>query len=226
MENTNFRSEKMRSRILVVEDEEAILNLVSMTLEMVGFDVLQARSGMEGLQVIANEPLILTILDIMLPDGDGFELLSHAVRKGIPAIFLTARDSMTDKVKGLNMGADDYMVKPFEGLELVARVRAVLRRKGRETVEGFDNIDVNIGEHRVYKGGQEIELTPKEYELLVLLLENRNIALTREKILDLVWGYEFEGATRTVDVHIQRLRSKLQTDKIKTVFKIGYRLES
>jgi DNA-binding response OmpR family regulator len=132
---------------------------------------------------------------------------------------------MTDKVKGLNLGADDYITKPFEGVELVARVRAVLRRKGREVIDGFDDINVNIAERRVYKSGQEVDLTPKEYDLLILLLENRNIALTREKILDLVWGYEFEGATRTVDVHIQRLRSKLRTDRIKTIVKIGYRLE-
>lgn len=216
----------MNSRILVVEDEEAILNLVAMTLEMVGFTVLQASNGRDGLRMIATEQVSLVILDVMLPDRDGFELLPHAIKKGISVIFLTARDSMADKVKGLNLGADDYIAKPFEGLELVARVRAVLRRKGRETVEGFDDIEVNISERLVYKSGQVVDMTPKEFELLVLLLENRNIALSREKILELVWGYEFEGTTRTVDVHIQRLRSKLQTEKIKTVFKIGYRLES
>lgn len=215
----------MNSVILVVEDEEAILSLVSMTLEMVGLEVLQARSGKEGLRMITSELISLAILDVMLPDGDGFELLPQAVKRGIPVIFLTARNSMTDKVKGLNLGADDYITKPFEGVELVARVRAILRRKGREVLDGFDDIEVNIAERRVYKSGQEVELTPKEYELLVLLLENRNIALTRDKILELVWGYEFEGATRTVDVHIQRLRSKLRTEKIKTVVKIGYRLE-
>lgn len=215
----------MNSRILVVEDEEAILSLVSMTLEMVGLEVMEARSGKEALRIINNEPLGLAILDVMLPDGDGFALLPQAAKRGIPVIFLTARTSMTDKVKGLNLGADDYITKPFEGVELVARVRAVLRRKGREVVEGFDDINVNIAERKVYRSGQEVDLTPKEYDLLILLLENRNIALTREKILDLVWGYEFEGATRTVDVHIQRLRSKLRTDRIKTIVKIGYRLE-
>lgn len=216
----------MSSRILVVEDEDAIINLVSMTLEMVGFEVVQARSGREGLNLISEEPINLAVLDVMLPDMDGYELLPYAVRKGVPVIFLTARDSTADKVKGLNLGADDYITKPFDGLELVARVRAVLRRQGQENTQGFDDIEVHINEHRVYKHGREVDLTPKEYELLVLLLENRNIALTREKILELVWGYEFEGGTRTVDVHIQRLRSKLHTESIKTVFKIGYRLES
>ncbi|MGE5381247.1 MAG: response regulator transcription factor [Methylocystaceae bacterium] len=215
----------MNSQILVVEDEDAILSLVSMTLEMIGLEVMKARSGKEALRIINNEPLNLAILDVMLPDGDGFALLPQALKRGIPVIFLTARTSMTDKVKGLNLGADDYITKPFEGVELVARVRAVLRRKGQEVVDGFDDINVNIAERKVYKSGQQVDLTPKEYDLLVLLLENRNIALTREKILDLVWGYEFEGATRTVDVHIQRLRSKLQTDRIKTIVKIGYRLE-
>lgn len=146
---------------------------------------------------------------------------------GTPAIFLTARSELADKLKGLAMGADDYLTKPFQMLELAARVETVLRRtKKEETDFTLGSMRCDFHRHQVFLGGTVIECTPKEYELLRVLIRNRNIALSREKLLDMVWGYDFEGGTRTVDVHIQRLRHKLHLeDYIKTVYKLGYRLE-
>lgn len=167
----------------------------------------------------------LMILDIMLPKLDGFEVIKQS--KNTPTIFLTAKNSLPDRIKGFSMGADDYLTKPFEMLELLARVEAVLRRT-QKTASCFEagNVKINFGSHQVFHNGQLVECTPKEYELLEVLVNNRNIALSRERLLELVWGYDFEGDTRTVDVHIKKLRKKLGwEDRIKTVYKLGYRLE-
>lgn len=157
---------------------------------------------------------------------DGYELLPRLIKRKIPVIFLTSRDSLKDKVHGLDIGADDYITKPFEGSELIARIKAVLRRKGKEeNRKGFDDIEIRYDERRVLRGSEEVELTAKEYKLLKNLLENVNVAVSRENLLEVVWGYDYPGNTRTVDIHIQKLRSKLGTERIKTVFKMGYRLE-
>jgi DNA-binding response OmpR family regulator len=214
------------SVILIVEDEEPIRELIKLNLSMVGYETLEAGDGEDALQYISNEKIDLVLLDIMLPKLDGYDLLPKILKKDIPTIMLTAKDRLNDKVKGLEMGADDYVTKPFEALELLARISSVLRRAGKEKNKVvMDDIEIYPDQWKVFKNGQEIELTYKEFDLLCLLAENKGKVLTRDKLLELVWGYEFEGNTRTVDMHIQRLRTKLGTDKIKTIYKVGYRLE-
>lgn len=213
--------------ILIIEDEEPIRELIKLNLSLVGYKILEGADGYEGLEHIKNEKIDLALLDLMLPGIDGFEILPELIKKNIPTIILTAKDGLKDKVKGLEMGADDYITKPFEAIELLARVKAVLRRSGKEnSVITFDNITINLDQHKVFKDGKEIELTYKEFELLRLLAENMGMVMSREKLLQLVWDYDYEGHTRTVDMHIQRLRTKLGTDKIKTIYKVGYRLEA
>lgn len=213
--------------ILIIEDEEPIRELIKLNLSLVGYKTLEAGDGNEGLKLIKNEKIDLVLLDLMLPGIDGFEILPELIKKKIPTIILTARDGLKDKVKGLEMGADDYITKPFEAIELLARVKAVLRRSGKDnSVIVFDNIEIHLEQHKVFKDGQEVELTYKEFELLRLLAENMGMVMSREKLLQLVWDYDYEGYTRTVDMHIQRLRNKLGTDKIKTIYKVGYRLEA
>ncbi len=214
-------------KILVVEDEEPISDLIELNLSMAGYEITQAFDGEEGLRYINNENFDLILLDILLPKIDGYELMKHAVSKKTPVIFLTAKTSLKDKVFGLNSGADDYITKPFEGSELVARVKSVLRRAGKEEkLKTIGDIQIFYDSRKVFESGEEIELTAKEYELLEYLVENAGIALSREKLLEKVWDYDFSGNTRTVDMHIQRLRSKLDSIRIDTVYKMGYRLEA
>ena len=213
-------------KILIIEDEEPIRELIKLNLTLAGFETLEACDGKEGLELINNEKIDLILLDIMLPQLDGYELLPSITEKNIPVIILTAKDGLKDKVKGLGLGADDYVTKPFEAMELIARIKAVLRRSDKKIREiRFDNIQILLDQHKVFKDGQEVELTFTVFELLRLLAENKGMVMSREKLLHLVWDYEYEGNTRTVDVHIKRLRKKLNTDKIKTVYKVGYRLE-
>jgi DNA-binding response OmpR family regulator len=215
------------ANILIVEDELSIADLISMNLKLVGHHADQLHNGNEVLQYIEAHHPDLIVLDIMLPGRDGFDLMKEIEPLHIPVIFLTAKETLNDKIAGLRLGADDYMVKPFEVLELLARIETVLKRY--RTSGGpftLDNLEVHIDEHVVLLMNEQIELTTKEFQLLELLILNKNIALSRERILELVWGYDFIGDARTVDVHIQRLRKKLElNDRIKTVFKIGYRLE-
>ena len=220
--------------ILVIEDEEPIRELIKLNLQMAGYAAEEAKDGIEGLNFINNHTVDLVLLDVMLPKMDGYELLPHLIEAEIPVILLTAKDRLQDKVKGFNLGADDYITKPFESMELLARVKAVLRRseKGKtnakektDTKLTFQDITLLLDEHRIFCGDEEVELTFKEFELLRLLVENKGIVLSRERLLEQVWGYEYEGNTRTVDIHIQRLRNKLNTEHIKTVYKVGYRLE-
>ena len=211
--------------ILIVEDEGAINELVKRNLQLVGHQCTSVFDGETAIAKIQRESYDLMILDIMLPRFDGFDVIKQGNKT--PTIFLTAKSSLNDRINGFAMGADDYMTKPFEMLELLARVEAVLRRtqKGDSSFEAGD-VKINFKSRQVFHGGQLVECTPKEYELLEVLVNNRNIALSRERLLDLVWGYDFEGGTRTVDVHIQKLRKKLGwQDKIKTLYKLGYRLE-
>jgi DNA-binding response OmpR family regulator len=212
--------------ILIIEDEEPIRELIKMHLSLAGHSCYEASEGELGLQYIKTTTPDLILLDIMLPGLDGYELLPHIRAKGIPVIMLTAKSSLTDRIKGLNLGADDYITKPFEGLEIIARINALLRRCGKSTgIKGFDDIEIHPEERKVFKGGVEVELTPKEFELLNFFVDHKGIAISREKLLEVLWEYEYEGSTRTVDMHVQKLRSKLSTDKIATVYKIGYRLE-
>lgn len=191
--------------ILIVEDEKPINELVKRNLQLVGHQCTPVYDGIAALSALENETYDLIILDIMLPGLDGFEVIRHV--KQTPVIFLTAKDNLADRIKGFSLGADDYLSKPFEMLELLARVEAVLRRtkKSNRTFEDGE-IKIDFNSRQIYRNGQLIECTPKEYRLLEVLVQNLNIALSRERLLELVWGYDFEGDTRTVDVHIQKLR--------------------
>ena len=214
-------------KVLIVEDDAAISDLIKLNLDLAGYDSRQAFDGNAALGVLATFSPNLVLLDISLPDMEGFDLMSQLKSKELPVIFLTARSGLSDKVKGLKMGADDYIVKPFEAMELLARIEAVLRRYGNKSeITRFEDLEINTEERSVKKSGISIEMTIKEYELMLLLIKNRNKALTREKILELVWGYDYIGETRTVDIHIQKIRRKLGwEEQIKTVYKYGYRLE-
>ncbi|WP_338749546.1 response regulator transcription factor [Bacillus sp. FJAT-52991] len=215
-------------KILIVEDEPTISDLIQLNLRMVNYETSQVYNGRQALELIEKEQFDLILLDVMLPEIDGFSIIDKIKHRGIPVIFLSAKSSITDKVKGLKMGADDYIVKPFESIELLARVETVLRRYSKKNnVISFENLEIYIEEMIVKKDGNIIDLTLKEFELLCLLIQNKGIALSRERILEKIWGYDYLGETRTVDMHIQRIRKKLDLDeKIRTVHKVGYRWEA
>ncbi|MBO2519182.1 MULTISPECIES: response regulator transcription factor [Limnochorda] len=225
----------MKERILVVDDEPSILELVRFALERDGFEVVTAADGEVALREFRNRPADLVILDLMLPGKDGFEVFRELRKESqVPVIMLTARGGEADKVLGLEIGADDYMTKPFSPRELVARVKAVLRRM--EPREPAENQILRVGEitldplrHRVTVGDREVQLAPREFELLRMLMANRGVVLSRETLLEKVWGYDYVGDTRTVDVHVVRLRQKLEPDPsrptyIETVRGVGYRM--
>lgn len=214
------------ANILIVEDEELINQLVKENLTLVGHTCTSVYNGLDAKKEIKEGNYDLVLLDIMLPGCSGYDVLEE--NKETPVILLTAKDAVLDKVKGLNMGAEDYIVKPFDMLELIARVNVVLRRNKKEEDEivRLDGLEINLKSHSVKKDGKEISITIKEYELLECLIEHRNIALSRETLIEKVWGYEYEGDTRTVDVHVASLRKKLELESsLKTVYKLGYRLE-
>lgn len=213
------------AKILIVEDEKAINDLIRFNLELVGYKCFQVFDGKAGLEEAFGAKYDLIILDVMLPEYSGFEIMEYI--EETPVIFVTARSAPNDKIKGLRLGADDYITKPFDILELVERVKAVLRRTKADTAYfEFDGIRIEFDNRRVYKNGEEIQLKPREFDLLEVLVNNRNLALSREKLLRLVWEFDYEGDTRTVDVHIQRLRQKLGiAERIQTVYKTGYRFE-
>lgn len=214
------------AEILIVEDEELINNLIKENLVLAGHHCTQIYDGQMALEAICNHTYDLILLDIMLPGCSGYDILPKC--KDIPVIILTARDSVYDKVKGLNRGAEDYIVKPFDMLELIARVNVVLRRNADSQKEMFvlEGLCVDLQSRKISMDGEEISLTLKEYELLEYFIQNRNIALTRERLIEQVWGYDYEGDNRTVDVHVASIRRKLNLGKhLKTVYKLGYRLE-
>lgn len=213
------------AKILVVEDERPIRNLIMRNLELIGHTCTGAGDGISALDIMEEQQFDLMIFDIMLPNVSGFELIEYA--NGTPVIFVTAKEGLNDRLKGLSLGADDYIVKPFEIQELLLRVRAVLRRCKRDDEKlSFDDVEIDFSAKKVFRNGIEVILTPKEYALLETLTLNRNIALSREKLINLVWGYDYEGDTRTVDVHIRQIRAKLGLkDRLKTLYKTGYRFE-
>ena len=215
------------NRILVVEDEKSINDLIEMNLTEAGYICECAYDGLQAADILERESFDLVLLDIMLPEVNGYELLDFIKPMGIPVIFITAKGSMEDKVRGLRLGADEYLVKPFEIVELLARVEAVLRRAGKTQYEiEVDDLTIDTRSHTVIRGSKPIQLTAKEFELLLLFIQNKNIALFRETIYERIWGGEYMGDSRTVDLHVQRLRKKLHwEDKIKTIYKVGYRLE-
>lgn len=215
-------------KILIVEDDQTISKLIAASLSISGYESVPCFDGNEAVHMVKNEEFDLILLDIMLPGMDGFEVMEKIRETATPVIFLTAMGDVSDRVKGLKSGAEDYIVKPFEPLELLARIEIVLRRFNRDQKNlSFRDITVNMVERSVRRGGEVIDLTPKEYELLVLFLKHQNVALSRDKILMDVWECPANIETRTVDNHVQRLRKKLGLeDCLKTVFKVGYRLEN
>lgn len=215
-------------RILVVEDEKPISNFIQISLRQSGYCIDCAFDGQEALERLEREQRYdLILLDVMLPQIDGFELMDYITPLEIPVIFLTAKNSIQDRVKGLRMGAEDYIVKPFDAMELLARVEVVLRRyKKAEEHLRIGEIEIDVRSMRVTRRGQEIALTQKEYELLLLFFRNPNTALYRETIYERVWGGELEYGSKTVDLHVQRLRKKLSLEQeLQAINKVGYRFE-
>jgi len=214
------------ARILVVEDEPGISGLIMKNLTLVGHRCEAAFDADQALVRASANQFDLVLLDVLLPGASGFDLLPQL--GGAPVIFVTALGALPDRLRGLDIGADDYIVKPFEALELIARVHAVLRR----TMKDDDNltlgdVSIDFAGRTVTKSGNPVEMTPQEFALLETLVVNRNIAMSRDQLLERAWGYDFAGGTRTVDSHIQHLRAKLDWDDvIKTVYKLGYRLET
>lgn len=215
-------------RILVAEDEEAIANILFLNLQAVDYEPVIFYDGLSVQKALQEDDNYdVALLDIMLPGLDGFELLSLMNEHDIPAVFLTAMDDVESKVKGLKGGAEDYIVKPFEILEVLVRIEKVLERRNRvENKVTLKDLEIDFKERTVKKYGEEIHLKPMEFNLLETLIKNKNIAISREKLLDMVWGYDYFGEIHTVDVHIGQLRKKLDLkDVIKTVSRYGYRLE-
>lgn len=214
------------AKILVIEDSESISKLVCMNLSVVGYQVQPIFDGNTALRIIdSGEHFDLAIVDIMLPGIDGLELLPPLNNRNIPAIYLTAKNDIESKIQGLKGGAEDYIVKPFEALELLVRIEKVLERRGNaDSSITVDNLEILINERIIKKDGQPLYLKPREFDFLILLAKNKNLALSREKILAEVWGIDFMGETRTVDVHINQIRKKTGLN-ITSVPKIGYRLE-
>lgn len=214
-------------RILIVEDEKPIANLIDLNLSSCGYQCTCVYDGLAAADLLEENTFDLILLDIMLPGANGFELMEQIRPTGTPVIFITARDSVADRVQGLRAGADDYLVKPFEIVELIARVESVLRRAGKadERYE-IDDVVIEPRSMLVTRAGVPVTLTHKEYELLLLFVRNRNIALFRDTIYERVWETEYTGNSRTIDLHVQRLRKKLGWEKrLVAIYKVGYRLE-
>lgn len=211
-------------KILIAEDEELIANLIRINLVKAGYSCDCAFDGAEAADKIAETNYDLILLDIMLPKIDGYELLEYAKSVNIPVIFITAMGTTAQKVKGLRLGAEDYITKPFEIIEMLARVETVLRRYNKtEKIIKIKDIEINTEERSVVKNGAPVLLTLKEYELLLLFVKNKNVALYRETIYENIWGAEYDGDSRTIDLHVQRLKKKLDWGKyITAVYKVGY----
>jgi len=214
-------------KILIVEDEKPISDLIAFNLSANKYICTQAFDGLEAANLLENNTYDLVLLDIMLPKIDGYELLEYIKPLNIPVIFLTAKGALEERVKGLTQGAEDYIVKPFQIVELLARINVVLRRFNKaSSILEFDDILINTDTKVATKNGKTIDLTPKEFELLTLFIRNVNITLFRENIYESIWESDYYGDTRTLDLHIQRLRKKADLgSKLKTVYKVGYRLE-
>lgn len=216
-------------KILIVEDESRMRRLISDYLKREGYTIVEAENGRKALEIFNSEEIDLIILDIMMPEYDGWTVCRE-IRKTskTPIIMLTARSEESDELFGFELGADEYVTKPFSPKVLVARVKALLRRSYMEKEKmSYDGLEIDINGHRVFLEEKEIEMTPKEYELLYFMVQNKGTALTREQILNGVWGYDYYGDLRTVDTHVKRLRIKLEnkSNYIQTVRGVGYRFE-
>ena len=214
------------ARILIVEDEKAINTLIKKNLELVGHTCVSVFDGEAIFDELEQGVFDLILLDIMLPKLDGFQVIKE-IGEDIPVIFLTARGAVQDRIKGLNLGADDYIVKPFDMLELQARIESVLRRTHKDDkMFSLGDVKIDLSSRQVFYKDELVDFAPQEFLLIEALVKNRNIALSRDKLLETAWGYDYGGNTRTVDVHIHNIRKKLDWENvIKTVYKLGYRLE-
>lgn len=220
--------EAKMKKILIVDDEEQIRNILRMYLVREGYEISEAEDGEKGLKLFYEKPFDLVILDVMLPKKDGWSILREIKKyTETPVIMLTARDDSEDEVFGFEMGADDYITKPFNNKVLLARVKSLLRKSNNsvESIIEIGDLVINDTSHSVTDSKGEIELAPKEYDLLVYLVKNNKIALSREKLLNEVWGYDFLGDDRTIDTHIKNLRKKIGKGAIKTIRGIGYKLD-
>ncbi|MEG0295082.1 MAG: response regulator transcription factor [Clostridium sp.] len=219
------------TKILIVEDDKSILDLLELTLKMENYIVTTAEDGEIAFNLIQKNLFDLIVLDIMLPKMDGFQLINKIKYKNIPVIFLSAKTLVQDKILGLKLGADDYLTKPFEPLELLARIEAILRRnrKPMDNSESitFHHLSIYPNERLVKIEDTAVYLTMKEYELLMVFIDNINNVLSRDVLLNKIWGYDFYGETRTVDMHVKQIRDKLRLkDYLQTIYKVGYILKN
>lgn len=218
----------MKNRILIVEDDRGIADAVALNMDFVGYEYMVFDDGQRAAEHLADDHAFdLALLDVMLPGIDGFELLGYMEKYGIPVIYMTAKTDSASEIRGLRDGAEDYVVKPFDMLTLMVRIEKVLKRTGRlNAVYRVRDVEVNSEARTVTKGGRAVELQPLEFDVLVMLLRHRNTTLTRDQLLSEIWGYDYMGETRTVDMKISALRKKLDLeDVIRTIPKLGYRLE-
>lgn len=214
-------------RVLIVDDEKPICDLIDINLSAAGYACKSVQDGLAAIDLIEKEEFDLILLDVMLPGADGFDIMEYIRPLKVPVIFITAKGNVRDKIRGLKLGAEDYLVKPFDVLELMARVEVVLRRyhKTEQTLRAGD-VEVDLEARKVTKGGRPVVLTNKEYGLLVLFMQNKNIALFKENLYEKVWRDEYIADSRTLELHVQRLRRKMGWEKnLVAVYKVGYRLE-
>ena len=214
-------------KILIVDDEKPICDLIDMNLTAAGYSCVTVQDGLAAIDAVENHTFDLVLLDIMLPGADGYDVMEYIRPLKVPVIFISAKHEVKDRVKGLKLGADDYLIKPFDVTELLARVEAVLRRYNKtEKKLVIGEIEIDIEARQVQRGGRMVSLTSKEFDLLMLFAQNRNVALFRENLYEKVWDDEYYANSRTLDLHVQRLRKKLGWEKnLVAVYKVGYRLE-
>lgn len=214
-------------KILIVDDEKPICDLIDINLSAAGYQCKSVQDGLVAIDLIERESFDLILLDIMLPGADGFDIMEYIRPLKVPVIFITARGEVKNKIKGLKLGAEDYLVKPFDVLELIARVEVVLRRFHKtEQILNAGDVTVDLEARKVTRAGKPVVLTNKEYGLLVLFIRNKNVALFKETLYEKVWGDEYLADSRTLELHVQRLRRKMGWEKnLVAVYKVGYRLE-
>ncbi len=217
----------MMIKILIVDDEKPICDLIDMNLSAAGYFCVAVQDGLAAIEAVEKNNFDLVLLDIMLPGADGYDVMEYIRPFKVPVIFISAKHEVKDRVRGLKLGADDYLIKPFDVTELLARVEAVLRRYNKtDKVIMLGDVEIDMEARRVTRSGSPVSLTSKEFDLMLLFVENRNVALFRENLYERVWDDEYFANSRTLDLHVQRLRKKLGWEKnLVAVYKVGYRLE-